>query len=102
MNTRRRAVRGKPYATLLQLFTRRAARVLYANQRLQRWCFDVELIYLAQRLRIPVVEASVNWTEIAGEAHVCIHHLLLLAPCKVHGPIDECWDAARVLHGLRI
>jgi hypothetical protein len=41
--------------------------VLYVNQRLQRWCFDVELIYLAQRLRIPIVEAAVNWTEIAGE-----------------------------------
>ena len=56
------------HTALLQLFTRKAARVLYANQRLQRWCFDVELIYLAQRLRIPIVEASVNWTEIAGEA----------------------------------
>lgn len=49
-----------------QLFTRSAARALYSNQRLQRWCFDVELIFLAQRLSIPIVETSVNWTEIAG------------------------------------
>lgn len=49
-----------------QLFTRPAARALYSNQRLQRWCFDVELIFLAQRLGIPIVETSVNWTEIPG------------------------------------
>lgn len=58
-----------------QLFTRRAARALYSNQRLQRWCFDVELIFLAQRLGIPIVETSVNWTEIPGavcsEENVC-------------------------------
>ena len=30
-----------------KLFTRGAARVLFGNQRLQRWCFDVELVHLA-------------------------------------------------------
>jgi hypothetical protein len=56
----------------VQLFTRSAARVLFSNQRLQRWCFDVELLYLAQLLGIPVVETSVNWTEISGDArHAC-------------------------------
>ena len=44
--------------------------------RLQRWCFDVELIYLAQQLRIPVTEVSVNWTEIPGM-------LLSRSPCNV-------------------
>lgn len=37
---------------LRQLFTRRAAAVLYSNQRLQRWCFDVELLYLAEQLQV--------------------------------------------------
>lgn len=49
-----------------KLFTRRAAAVLYSNQRLQRWCFDVELLYLAEQMHIPVVEVNVNWTEIPG------------------------------------
>eukprot|EP00877_Chromochloris_zofingiensis_P010328 jgi/Chrzof1/5549/Cz16g07060.t1 len=49
-----------------KLFTRRAAAVLYSNQRLQRWCFDVELIYLASRLGIPIKEMHVNWTEMPG------------------------------------
>lgn len=28
--------------------------------------FDVELLYIAQRLGIPITEVSVNWTEIEG------------------------------------
>lgn len=40
--------------------------MLYSNQRLQRWCFDVELIYLASRLGIPIKEMHVNWTEMPG------------------------------------
>jgi hypothetical protein len=31
-----------------------------------RWCFDVEIVYLCKHLRIPMVEVSVNWTEIPG------------------------------------
>lgn len=49
-----------------KLFTRRAAAVLYANQRTQRWCFDVELLYLASALGIPVKEVAVDWTEMEG------------------------------------
>lgn len=43
-----------------KMFTRRAAAVLYTNQRLQRWCFDVELLFLAQRLGVPVKEVQVR------------------------------------------
>eukprot|EP00878_Enallax_costatus_P019349 GHUV01020412.1.p1 GENE.GHUV01020412.1~~GHUV01020412.1.p1 ORF type:complete len:306 (+),score=94.75 GHUV01020412.1:1639-2556(+) len=43
-----------------KMFTRRAAAVVYSNQRLQRWCFDVELIFIAQRLGIPIKEVQVN------------------------------------------
>mmetsp|Transcript_22815 Transcript_22815/g.58481 ORF Transcript_22815/g.58481 Transcript_22815/m.58481 type:complete len:339 (-) Transcript_22815:91-1107(-) len=49
-----------------KLFTRRAAQVLVPNQRLQRWCFDVELTLLAQALSVPIEEVGVNWTEIPG------------------------------------
>lgn len=50
----------------VQLFTRRSARILFQNMRLQRWCFDVELVYLAHRLQIPIAEENVTWHEIAG------------------------------------
>jgi dolichyl-phosphate beta-glucosyltransferase len=49
-----------------KLFTRRAASLLFPNQRLQRWCFDVEILYLSDQLDIPVSEVPVQWTEIPG------------------------------------
>ena len=29
--------------------------------------FDVELLYIAQRLKIPVAEVAINWKEIEGK-----------------------------------
>ncbi|XP_058109689.1 uncharacterized protein LOC131252918 isoform X2 [Magnolia sinica] len=49
-----------------KMFTRAAARELFTNIRLKRWCFDVELVYLCKHLNIPMVEVSVNWSEIPG------------------------------------
>eukprot|EP00955_Chlamydomonas_euryale_P117234 366462-Chlamydomonas_euryale.AAC.19 len=49
-----------------KLFTRPAAALLFGNQRLQRWCFDVELLYLAEQLDVPVAEVPVSWTEMPG------------------------------------
>jgi dolichyl-phosphate beta-glucosyltransferase len=43
-----------------KMFSRHAAALLYSNQRLQRWCFDVELLYLCSRLRVPVKEVQVG------------------------------------------
>lgn len=49
-----------------KLFTRRAAASLFANQRLQRFSFDVELLFLAHQLGVPAAEVAVQWTEIPG------------------------------------
>lgn len=49
-----------------KMFTRAAARKLFTNIRLKRWCFDVELVYLCKWFRIPIMEISVNWSEIPG------------------------------------
>ncbi|KAG8061542.1 hypothetical protein GUJ93_ZPchr0003g16926 [Zizania palustris] len=49
-----------------KMFTRAAARKLFTNIRLKRWCFDVELVYLCKHLRIQMDEVAVNWTEIPG------------------------------------
>lgn len=49
-----------------KLFTRPAARLLFPNQRLQRWAFDVELVKLAQSFNVPTAEVQVAWTEIPG------------------------------------
>ncbi|GJY39408.1 dolichyl-phosphate beta-glucosyltransferase [Tanacetum coccineum] len=49
-----------------KMFTRAAARKLFTNIRLKRWCFDVELVYLCKYFQIPITEISVNWSEIPG------------------------------------
>ena len=42
-----------------KLFTRRAARCLFPNQHIERWAFDVELLYLAARQFVPLHEVGV-------------------------------------------
>eukprot|EP01121_Diplochlamys_sp_Union-15-3_P007717 TRINITY_DN1987_c0_g1_i1.p1 TRINITY_DN1987_c0_g1~~TRINITY_DN1987_c0_g1_i1.p1 ORF type:complete len:321 (+),score=44.24 TRINITY_DN1987_c0_g1_i1:108-1070(+) len=49
-----------------KLFTRKAAQTLFMNLHIEKWAFDVELLYLAQKFGIPIAEVSVNWTEVPG------------------------------------
>jgi len=49
-----------------KLFCRNSALILFSNLHLSRWAFDVELLWLAQQLSIPVAEITVNWQEIPG------------------------------------
>ncbi|XP_021954626.1 dolichyl-phosphate beta-glucosyltransferase [Folsomia candida] len=49
-----------------KLFTRAAARKCFSNLHIERWAFDVELLCIAQALKIPIAEVGVNWTEIEG------------------------------------
>ena len=41
-----------------KLFTRKAAKVLFQSLHLERWAFDIEIIYLAEMLKIPMTEVS--------------------------------------------
>lgn len=56
-----------------KLFTRRAAFELFSQQRLQRWCFDVELAFIAQRIGIPIEEVQVKWQEKEGSKLKFLH-----------------------------
>lgn len=49
-----------------KLFTREAALKTFSSLHVERWAFDVELLYIAQCFRIPIAEVAVNWTEIEG------------------------------------
>ncbi|KAM9320953.1 dolichyl-phosphate beta-glucosyltransferase [Gastrophryne carolinensis] len=49
-----------------KLFTREAAARTFTALHVDRWAFDVELLYIAQCLNIPIAEVAVNWTEIEG------------------------------------
>jgi glycosyltransferase involved in cell wall biosynthesis len=47
-------------------FRRAAARVLFSMQTIEGWGFDAELLYVAYRLKLKVVEVPVQWSHDAG------------------------------------
>ncbi|OWZ02164.1 Dolichyl-phosphate beta-glucosyltransferase [Phytophthora megakarya] len=49
-----------------KLFDRKAARVLFAPMHIERWAFDVELLYLAATNKMVIKEVAVQWTEVPG------------------------------------
>ncbi|KAK6167057.1 hypothetical protein SNE40_021165 [Patella caerulea] len=53
-----------------KLLSRHAADVLFSNLHVNRWAFDVDLLYLAQFLKVPISEVAVKWEEIEGSKMV--------------------------------
>lgn len=49
-----------------KLFTRNAAIYLFKNLHLRRWAFDIELVIIAENLKIPLTEVAVDWHEVDG------------------------------------
>jgi len=47
-------------------FTQEAARSVFPLQRIERWGFDPELLYLAKKLRFSVEEVPVEWSHREG------------------------------------
>jgi dolichyl-phosphate beta-glucosyltransferase len=46
-----------------KMFRLSAARELFLRQRLERWGFDVEILYIARQLGLRAVEIPVSWRE---------------------------------------
>lgn len=42
-------------------FGREAAHLIFPLQRIDGWGFDVELLYIAQRHGLPIIEVPINW-----------------------------------------
>lgn len=49
-----------------KLYSRKAARVAFEGQHLDRWAFDVENLYRVQTAKMKVVEVPVRWSEVPG------------------------------------
>jgi len=49
-----------------KLFTRKAAAAIFSSIHVRRWAFDVEVLRIAQYLKLPVVEVPINWHEVDG------------------------------------
>ncbi|GAB1609611.1 dolichyl-phosphate beta-glucosyltransferase-like [Argonauta hians] len=49
-----------------KLLSREAALLLFRNLHVERWAFDVDILYLAQYLKMNIAEVAVTWEEIEG------------------------------------
>uniref|UniRef100_A0A914Z3M5 dolichyl-phosphate beta-glucosyltransferase n=1 Tax=Panagrolaimus superbus TaxID=310955 RepID=A0A914Z3M5_9BILA len=49
-----------------KMFTRGAAATLFPKMHIERWAFDVELLYLAEKAKMPIAEVAVQWKEVDG------------------------------------
>ena len=63
-NSVTRTVMGLPFKDTqcgFKEFKREAARTIFRLQRIERWGFDPELLFIARKLRYRVVEVAVTW-----------------------------------------
>lgn len=49
-------------------FRREAAQQIFPRQRLERWAFDAELLYIAQKLGLSVRQVPVAWQHVEGSS----------------------------------
>lgn len=49
-----------------KMFNREAAKYLFSTYRNESWAFDVELLFLAEKVGCTLGEIAINWTEIEG------------------------------------
>jgi len=48
------------------MFSRDAARLAFSGQRLERWAFDVEVLFRCQRANLQIKSVDVEWIEVPG------------------------------------
>jgi dolichyl-phosphate beta-glucosyltransferase len=68
-----------------KLFTASAARALFGEARVDRFAWDVEILYLARRRGLPIAEVPVLWFN-SPESKVRV----------VRDAIQTLWDVARI------
>ena len=64
-----RIIAGLPYRDTqcgFKLFETRAAREIFRRQQLERFGFDVEVLFIARRLGYTAIEVPVRWNDVAG------------------------------------
>uniref|UniRef100_K3WZN8 dolichyl-phosphate beta-glucosyltransferase n=1 Tax=Globisporangium ultimum (strain ATCC 200006 / CBS 805.95 / DAOM BR144) TaxID=431595 RepID=K3WZN8_GLOUD len=75
-----------------KLFDRTAARIVFAPMHIERWAFDVELLYIAAAQKLSVKEVAVQWREIPGSklsvvsaTITMLREIILIAFCYTFG-----------------
>eukprot|EP00731_Ephydatia_muelleri_P030836 Em0022g350a len=88
-----------------KMFTRAAIAPLFQTMHIDRWAFDVELLHIAEKLKIPMVEVAVNWQEIDGSKLVPVfswlqmgRDILFIRLCYMFGiwSIPVCYQKLKL------
>ncbi|HOK45235.1 MAG TPA: glycosyltransferase family 2 protein, partial [Bryobacteraceae bacterium] len=64
-----RLIIGLPFADTqcgFKLFERRAAQEVFRRQRIERWGFDAEVLFIARKLGFKTIEIPVRWSHSEG------------------------------------
>ncbi len=64
-----RSVTGLPFADTqcgFKLFEHSAAKEIFRRQRIERWGFDAEILFIARKLGFKAVEVPVRWSHAEG------------------------------------
>ncbi|KAI5995466.1 hypothetical protein EDD15DRAFT_2254284, partial [Pisolithus albus] len=90
-----------------KLFPCRAAQMIFPAQHLSTRIFDVELLLLAKRLSIPVVEVPVEWHELTGsklniakDSLQMLRDLLVLRGNQLVGPWKASYRVPQIASGI--
>ncbi|OQV20131.1 Dolichyl-phosphate beta-glucosyltransferase [Hypsibius exemplaris] len=62
-----------------KLFTRSAASKIFYNLHVERWVFDIELLYIGEVFKMDIHEVAVNWQEIEGSKLIPIFSWIQMA-----------------------
>jgi dolichyl-phosphate beta-glucosyltransferase len=49
-----------------KIWSRQAAQVVFPSQHLERWAFDLEVLFLSFKHLVPVSEMAVCWQDVEG------------------------------------
>ncbi|VEL07857.1 unnamed protein product [Protopolystoma xenopodis] len=85
-----------------KLFSRSAARVIFHNQHVERWAFDVDVLYLANYFGISIAEVPVSWHEVDGSKLVPVLSWLQMAKDLLSIRLRYALGAWKIEPGHRI
>jgi len=80
-----RVITGLPFWDTqcgFKLFETKAAREIFRRQQLERFGFDVEVLFIARKLGYSTIEVPVRWNDVAGTKVSAVSGLsAFLDPC---------------------
>lgn len=49
-----------------KMFTAKCAYFLFERQQAERWSFDIEILFIARKAELEIIEVPINWNDVPG------------------------------------